>query len=130
MPPFAERARAVRRSLAGSITRCLTAAGSTVIERDRLDLDARIFGQSRNADRRTRRWACGEVGRVDFVHLLEVAEVGQEHSRFHDVRHGQPFRFQDRSHAVEYASRLFRDVFGNDLAALGIEWNLTSAKNE
>jgi len=80
------RVRANRRSLARSVARRLSAAGLAIVEGDRLDLDARIFREGGDAHRRARGWVFGEVGRVNFIHLLEVAEVGQKNRRLDDVR--------------------------------------------
>src|SRR5436190_22786421 len=81
--------------LAGRIAGRLSGGGAAIIERDRLDFDAGVFRQGGNADGRARGRVLREVGSVDFVHLLEIAEVGQEHSRFHDMGQGQLLRLQD-----------------------------------
>src|SRR5205085_1474794 len=65
-----------------------------------------------------------------LAHLLEIAEVSQEHGRLHDVRERQLLRFQDRRYAVEHAPGLLRDVFRNDLAGLRVERDLPGAKDE
>src|SRR5438067_8660745 len=101
-----------------------------VVECDRLDLHACVLRQGGNAHRRTRGRALREVGRVNFVHLLEIAEVRQEHRRLYDVGQGELLRFQDRRDAIEHPPGLLRDIFGNDLAGFWIERDLSGAKDQ
>src|SRR6266404_7816824 len=116
--------------LTGRIARRLSTCGVALVERDRFDLDPGVFRQRGNTDRRTRRRVLSEVGRVDFVHLLEVAEVSQEYRCFHDICQRELFRLQNRGHAVEDAFGLLRNVFGNDLAGFRIERDLPRTKDE
>src|SRR5205085_12159542 len=90
----------------------------------------RVLRQRRNADSRSSRRILREVGRINFIHLLEIAEVGQEHGGLDDVGERQAFGFQDRNHVIEHAPGLLRDLFGNNLPAFRIERHLACAKNE
>src|SRR5437870_7604884 len=70
-----------------------------------------------------------EVGPVNFVHGLEIGEVDQKNGCLHDVFKGQAFGFQNSCDVVENALCLRLDAAGNDLAALGIERDLSGAVN-
>jgi len=116
--------------LAGRIAGGLSSRGAAIIERNRLDFDTGVFWKGGNAHRRTRGRVLREIGRVDFIHFLEIAKVGQENGRLHDMGQGELLRLEDRRHAVQDAPGLFGDIFGNDLSGFRIEWDLAGAKNK
>src|SRR5206468_7971163 len=51
---------------------------SALVHRDDVDLDARVPGQPRDLDRRSRRIRLVEEPAVHFVHRREVVHVGKE----------------------------------------------------
>jgi hypothetical protein len=127
---LAEERKQVVAHLARCVAGGLAAPVALAREGNRFNFHLRVFRQGRYPDRGARRRILVEIGRVDFIHLLEVSEVGQENGSLDDVREGELLRFEDCRYAVEDASSLLGDVFGHDLAAFWIERDLPGAKDK
>src|SRR5450631_2121976 len=68
--------------LSGSIADCFAAPRVAFVrDRNRFDLDARVFRQRRDPDGGSRRRLAREVGRVNLIHFRKISEVGQEDGR-------------------------------------------------
>src|SRR5467141_1080331 len=68
--------------------------------------------------------------RVHLIHLCEIGHVGQIHGRLHDIRERRSSRRQHRLEIREYLLRLLRRRAADELAALGIERDLSRGEDE
>ena len=71
-----------------------------------------------------------EIRAVCLVDRLEVAEVREKDCCLNDVIKGQALGSQKRCYVIHYSPGLRRNVAGNDLARLRVEWNLAATKQE
>src|SRR5439155_1090093 len=95
-----------------------------------IDLYLRSLGQRGDLDSGTGRGILFEIRAINFVHGLEISQIGEENSCLNDVIKSEPFGSQNGCDVVQHAPRLRRDIAGNNLARLRIERNLTAAKEE
>src|SRR3989442_7315557 len=92
------------------------------------DLHSGAFRQRRNLHSRASRRLVVEVGTVDFVYDLEIAEVSEEDRRFRNVSQGKSFRFQKAADVIQHSPGLLTDVIRDYLAASRVERNLATAE--
>ena len=96
---------------------------------DRLDLHEAALGQRGDRHGRTGRRRIRHVPAVHAVDDPEVAHVGEEDRRLHDVGHGQPGGGQDGGQVVHRSLRLGRHALDEDPGG-GIEAELAAAEDE
>lgn len=98
--------------------------------RDHFDFHARAPGQCRNLDCGAGREIIGEVFRVNLVHADKIREVGQEDGTLHDIGKREFLVLKNGFDVLQDAIGLRFDVPGNQVAVLGIDWNLAGAKEQ
>src|SRR5581483_2777530 len=97
---------------------------------DHFDFYVHVLRQCCDLNCGTRRGIGFEVGTINFINDLEIAEVGEENRCFDYVVKSKSLSSQNRRDIVHHASSLNSNIAGNNLAGLWIQRDLTAAKNE
>ncbi len=98
--------------------------------RDHFDFDFRAFRQSGHLYGRAGRGLAAEIGAVDLVDYLEIAEVGEKDRCFQYVGQREAFRFQNTADVVHHPPGLRCNVVGHNLPTFGVQRNLAAAKDK
>ncbi len=100
-----------------------------LLDRDRVDLDARALRQPRDLHRRTRGKRPRKSFRVDLVHFRKICHLDQIDRRANDVLEAETGGAKNRAEVVERAFRFFCDVGFHHFAGARIERDLPAQKH-